>query len=65
VLDRRDFLTTLAFTGACSAWSLPVQAASIHSLKPTRGDRLMLPVLVNGHPVDALLDSAAEASFVH
>jgi predicted aspartyl protease len=33
-------------------------------LKATRGDRLLIATQVNGHDVDALLDSAAEASFV-
>jgi predicted aspartyl protease len=35
-----------------------------YPLKLTRGDRLLLAVEVNGHSVEALLDSAAEASFV-
>lgn len=29
-----------------------------------RGDRLFIPVTVNGQPIEALLDSAAEATFV-
>lgn len=30
----------------------------------TRGSRLMISIRINGHPVDALLDSAAEATLV-
>ena len=30
----------------------------------TRGSRLLMPIEVNGHPVDALLDSAGEATLI-
>lgn len=44
----------------------PLLAAppALFPLQATRGGRLMISATVNGHPVEALLDSAAEASFV-
>ncbi len=35
-----------------------------YALRPTAGGRLLLDARVNGHPVEALLDSAAEASLL-
>src|SRR5689334_21457529 len=62
--NRRDILIA-ALAGASIAKYPCAWAASVYPLKATRGGRLLLTVLVNGHPVEALLDSAAEASFLH
>ena len=39
-------------------------ASAVFPLRLTRGDRLLIDVEVNGRPLEALLDSAAEASFL-
>jgi predicted aspartyl protease len=48
--------------------SLPVRAdtplAGTHALSTTAGNRLMLPIEINGKAVEALLDSAAEATLI-
>jgi len=57
----------LAFTllVACVGIAAPAQdAARVYPLTLTRGSRLMIEAKVNGHPVSALLDSAAEATFL-
>jgi predicted aspartyl protease len=64
MLDRRDFLITASLVAACAAWLPRAQASPVYRLKATRGDRLLLAMQVNGHDVEALLDSAAEASFL-
>jgi predicted aspartyl protease len=64
MLDRRDFLVTVALAAASSVWPPRARATSVYPLKVTRGDRLMLATQVNGHAVEALLDSAAEASIL-
>ena len=38
--------------------------ASYYPLSITRGSRLMIAASINGHPVKAVLDSAAEATLV-
>jgi len=49
---------------ACDSWVTEVQAQGTHPLT-VRGDRLFIPVRVNGHAtLDALLDSGAERSLV-
>jgi len=77
--DRREILTAGALAAASWIWSpltraapeggssaneSPGHAANVYPLKLTRGDRLLLAAQVNGHDVEALLDSAAEASFL-
>jgi|CXWL01.1.fsa_nt_gi predicted aspartyl protease len=62
MLDRRDFLITGALATAACVLPPWARAASVYPLKLTRGDRLLLATQVNGHAVEALLDSAAEAS---
>ena len=77
--DRREILTAGAFAAASWIWSpltraapeggssatgSPAHTANVYPLKLTRGDRLLLAAQVNGHDVEALLDSAAEASFL-
>jgi len=57
-------LTRAASEGGSSATGSPAHAANVYPLKLTRGDRLLLAAQVNGHDVEALLDSAAEASFL-
>jgi len=66
MLNRRQVLIAGALAGASGAWPLRVHAASnnVYPLKATAGGRLMLAAQVNGHAVDALLDSGAEASFL-
>lgn len=64
MLVRREFLMAGALASACWVCPPPARASSVYPLKLTRGDRLMLAAQVNGHPVEALLDSAAEASFL-
>lgn len=44
--------------------SLPAVAADREHQLVVRGDRLFIPVTINGQQVEALLDSAAEATFV-
>lgn len=44
--------------------SLPAVAADREHQLIVRGDRLFIPVTINGQKVEALLDSAAEATFV-
>src|ERR1700722_16661800 len=53
----------------CGLLALPVLAAAgsaarTYPLTPTRGGRLLVEARVNGVPVEALLDSAAEMSFI-
>lgn len=62
MIDRRGLLIAGAL--AAVAWPIAVRAANVFPLKLTGGDRPMIAVQVNGHQVEALLDSAAEASFV-
>jgi len=64
MLDRRDFLITGALTAAACVWPPRARASSVYPLKLTRGDRLLFATQVNGHAVEALLDSAAEASIL-
>jgi hypothetical protein len=52
-------LALLGFTGPAAA-----DTGQSFALTLTRGSRLMLDAKVNGHPVRALLDSAAEATLV-
>jgi predicted aspartyl protease len=52
-------LALLGFTGLAAA-----DTGQSFALTLTRGSRLMLDAKVNGHPVRALLDSAAEATLV-
>ena len=63
MLERRDFLL---LAGAFAAGCASPRAAhpSTYPLKLTRGDRQLIAARVNGHPVEALLDSAAEGSFI-
>jgi hypothetical protein len=62
MLTRRTFLTRAAATPAF-AFARAAHAADARNLI-VRHDRLFLDVRLNGHPVRALVDSAAEASFV-
>jgi predicted aspartyl protease len=64
MLDRRTFLIAGALAGTLWGWPPRTHASTVYPLKATRGDRLLLATQVNGHAVEALLDSAAEASFV-
>ena len=64
MLDRRDILITGALVAASCVWPRVVRASAVYPLKLTRGDRLLLAAKVNGYSVEALLDSAAEASFI-
>jgi len=63
---RRRLLAAGLLASAASCWPLAACAAAFPSfpLKPTPGGRLLIAATINGHPVEALLDSAAEASFV-
>jgi hypothetical protein len=64
VLGRREVLVAgVIGVGALLMPSL-TRASSVYPLKPTRGDRLLIAARVNGNDVEALLDSAAEASFL-
>ena len=50
---------------ACVGIAAPAEdAARVYPLTLMRGSRLMIEAKVNGHPVSALLDSAAEATFL-
>jgi predicted aspartyl protease len=64
MLNRREMLMGAGLAAALTAWGRSAGAAQVYPLKATRGDRLLLATRINGHAVDALLDSAAEASFV-
>jgi predicted aspartyl protease len=64
MLDRREVLIGAALATVSWAWLSRAHASSVYPLKMTRGGRLLLATQVNGHDVEALLDSAAEASFV-
>lgn len=64
MLDRRQVLIGSALAAACCALPVPSRAATVYPLKATKGGRLLLATQVNGHPVDALFDSAAEGSFL-
>ena len=57
----------LAFTllVLCVGIAAPAQdAGRVYPLKLTRGSRLMIEAKINGRPVSALLDSAAEATLL-
>jgi predicted aspartyl protease len=62
--SRRDILIGTALAATPWLWLPRAHAASVYPLKATRGGRLLLATKVNGHEVEALLDSAAEASFI-
>ena len=64
MLDRRDLLIAGTLAAASCAWPALARTATVYPLKLTRGGRLMLATHVNGHAVEALLDSGAEASFL-
>ena len=64
MIDRRDFLVVAALAATPWLWPPRARASSVYPLKVTRGERLLLATQVNGHAVEALLDSAAEASFL-
>ena len=64
MLDRRDFLITGALAAASWVWPPQARSSSVYPLKLTGGDRLLFATQVNGHAVEALLDSAAEASIL-
>jgi predicted aspartyl protease len=50
---------------AAAAWWLPAWSADPgERLRATRGGRLLIDVRVDGHPVEALLDSAAETTLL-
>ncbi|MGO9933681.1 MAG: pepsin/retropepsin-like aspartic protease family protein [Steroidobacteraceae bacterium] len=52
---------------AAAAWLLvgsAVAGEAAYPLSLTRGSRLMIAASINGHPVHALLDSAAEATLI-
>src|SRR5262249_52272409 len=65
-LGRRRLLAAGALATAAACWPLSACAATFPSfpLEPARGGRLLIAATINGHPVEALLDSAAEATFV-
>lgn len=64
MLERREFLLLAgALAAASCASSRPADSPS-YPLKLARGDRQLIEARVNGHVVEALLDSAAEASFI-
>lgn len=50
--------------GEIAASSAQQSNSTTYALRPTAGGRLLLDARVNGHPVEALLDSAAEASLL-
>lgn len=57
----------LAFTllVVCVGVAVPAKdPVRVYPLTLTRGSRLMIEAKINGHPVPALLDSAAEATFL-
>src|SRR5262245_62955940 len=65
MLNRRQVLIAGALAGATCAFPLQARAAgNVYPLKPTAGGRLMIAAQVNGHAIEALLDSGAEASFL-
>lgn len=68
MIARRDFiLRTLAGFAAATRPGLDAVAAAedpVHALRTTQGGRLLVDVRVNGVPVEALLDSAAEMTLL-
>jgi predicted aspartyl protease len=54
------FLGCLLFLAACVSQPAELQARDIR----VSGDRIFLPIAVNGYPVEALLDSGAEMTLV-
>jgi predicted aspartyl protease len=65
MLERREFLgLAAAFTMVSCATSPRVAQPLAYPLKLVRGNRQLIETRVNGHVVEALLDSAAEASFI-
>ena len=56
-------IRTVIFAFALAAGTAPALAAADHTLV-VRGDRLFIPLTINGQQVEALLDSGAEMSFV-
>lgn len=64
MLNRRQVLMAGALACASGAFPLRAHAATVYPLKATTGGRLLIAAKVNGHDVEALLDSAAEASFL-
>lgn len=64
MLERREFLLLAGALAAASCTSPRGVRSKAYPLKLTRGDRQLIETRVNGHAVEALLDSAAEASFI-
>lgn len=64
MLERREFLVLAGALAAASCTSSRAARSSAYPLKLTRGDRQLIETRVNGHVVEALLDSAAESSFI-
>jgi predicted aspartyl protease len=63
MLERREFLLLAgAFAAGCT--SVHGLRHSVYPLKLVRGDRQLIETRVNGHRLEALLDSAAEGSFI-
>jgi predicted aspartyl protease len=64
LIGRRQVLLVGALGAVAYALPCLTIASSIYPLKATRGGRLLIAAQVNGHDVEALLDSAAETSLV-
>lgn len=64
MFNRREVLLACGAIAAACTVSRSASASAVFPLRLTRGDRLLLAVEVNGRPLEALLDSAAEASFL-
>jgi predicted aspartyl protease len=65
--SRRDAFVgaiSVAATMATSTRASLAASPSVFPLKHTRGERLLIDAKVNGNPVEALLDSGAEMSFL-
>src|SRR5215470_14344921 len=63
ILAASILVATILMTAAELAAAAPT-ANEGYPLSLTRGSRLMIDARVNGHPVSALLDSAAEATLI-
>jgi hypothetical protein len=57
-------LIVLASVGAGRTTAAQQGATGTYPLTLTRGSRLLVAAMINGHPVEALLDSAAEATLI-
>ena len=62
--SRRAVLVGGAATMALAATLSRAASSSVYPLKATRGERLLIGAKVNGTPVEALLDSGAELTFL-